>query len=394
MKGEYLKYIVDVDEIKDTGLNLIFAPCGSGKTTFAREVLKDLNPNPWGADMLYLIDGSVGKEQLLRSKGAICTENFWTGKEEWSLSGIKVMTYAGYALLHQKAPKYDAWEKRSLIICDELHNEIAWSKWQKEDNIHKYALDLIATRINLGGNIVVAMSATPNKIRKEFGYCLNEITLNGEPRHYQNGTVSYYSNLSLLLDKIQPQQRGVIYITQIEEILKYKALLDAKGIRTAALWSMSNADFPLDEQQLKIRQHIIEQREIPDYVDVLFVNKSFETSISMGNDEDTKNPIDFMIVHTSEEDAQIQVRGRYRNDLNELYLFKKNADEIIELPRKWLFTKLSKKDRDELCAELGFTDKNGRLLKWTSIKSKLEKSGYIIEDVRTSKERFVTIHEL
>ena len=98
MKGEYLKYIVDVDEIKDTGLNLIFAPCGSGKTTFAREVLKDLNPNPWGADMLYLIDGSVGKEQLLRSKGAICTENFWTGKEEWSLSGIKVMTYAGYAL--------------------------------------------------------------------------------------------------------------------------------------------------------------------------------------------------------------------------------------------------------------------------------------------------------
>jgi len=304
------------------------------------------------------------------------------------------MTYAGYATLNQKAPKYDIWERDAIIVCDELHNEIAWSKWQKDNNIHQYALGLIATRINIGGNTVVAMSATPDKIREEFGYCLNEIELHGIPRHYENENEEYYSNLSLLLNKIQPNQRGVIYITRISEILKYKALLDERGVKTAALWSKSNEKYPLSEEQKKQRQYIINHREIPKDVDVLFINKSFETSISIGNEEETQRPIDFMIIHTTDKDAQIQVRGRYRNDLKNLYLHKADEEDVIELSLKWLLRKLYKKDRDELCAELGFKDKNGRLLKWPSIKAKLKRNGYIITEKRTSEERYVIIEEI
>lgn len=394
MKGEYLSNIIDINDIKKGGLNLIYAPCGSGKTTFAKTKLKELSTGIFRDEILYLIDGAVGKEQLLQSDGAICEENFYTLEPEWRLPGFKIMTYAGYALLNQKAPNYDAWNKNSIIVCDELQNEISWSKWQQENNLHEYAINLLATRMNVGNNTVVAMSATPDKIRNEFNYCINEIKLKGEPRHYENYNLTEYSNLSLLLNKIKPNQRGVIYISRISEILKYKAILDKKGFKTAALWSKNNSDFPLSEGQLKIRKHIVEKREIPNYIDILFINKSFETSITMGNEENTQNPIDFMIIHTAEKDSQIQVRGRYRNDLKELFVYKKNADETIELPNKWLFKKLSKKDRDILCSELGFTDKNGRLLKWTSIKSKLINSGYLIDQQRTSKERFVIIEEL
>ncbi|MBE7019135.1 MAG: hypothetical protein E7413_04595 [Ruminococcaceae bacterium] len=394
MQGEYLSNIIDIDDIKDEGLNLIYAPCGSGKSTFAKEQLKSLDDSIFSEGMLYLIDGSAGKEQLLQSKGAELDYNYWTGEEEWKLPGIRVMTYAGYATLNQKAPKYDIWERDAIIVCDELHNEIAWSKWQKDNNIHQYALGLIATRINIGGNTVVAMSATPDKIREEFGYCLNEIELHGIPRHYENENEEYYSNLSLLLNKIQPNQRGVIYITRISEILKYKALLDERGVKTAALWSKSNEKYPLSEEQKKQRQYIINHREIPKDVDVLFINKSFETSISIGNEEETQRPIDFMIIHTTDKDAQIQVRGRYRNDLKNLYLHKADEEDVIELSLKWLLRKLYKKDRDELCAELGFKDKNGRLLKWPSIKAKLKRNGYIITEKRTSEERYVIIEEI
>lgn len=396
MKGEYLSNIINIDDIKNEGLNLIYAPCGSGKTTFAKEKLKSLNENMdvFREELLYLIDGSVGREQLLRSKGARLDYNYWTGEEEWKLPGIKVMTYAGYAVLNQKAPEHDIWKKNSVIVCDELHNEIAWSKWQKEGNIHEHALGVVATRINIGGNTVVALSATPNKIREEFGYCLNEIELHGTPRHYENENETYYSNLSLILDKIQPNQRGVIYITRISEILKYKTVLDKKGIKTAALWSISNEEHPLNDEQKKQRQYIIDHREMPQNIDVLFINKSFETSISIGNEESTARPIDFMVVHTSDKDTQIQVRGRYRNDLENLYLYKPEEEDLIDLSNKWLWRELNKKDKDELCAELGFKDKNGRLLKWTTIKKKLEKNGYIIDEKRTNKERFVIIDEI
>ena len=120
--------------------------------------------------MLYLIDGRAGKEQLLQSKGSQETINFWTGEPEWHLPGIIVMTYAGYAFLNQKKPEQDTWKIDSLIVCDELHNLVKWSKWKKENNIHEYALNLIKERIKTGNNTVVALSATPLKIHQEFKY--------------------------------------------------------------------------------------------------------------------------------------------------------------------------------------------------------------------------------
>ena len=84
---------------------------------------------------------------------------------------------------------------------------------------------------------------------------------------------------------------------------------------------MNNPEYPLSEKQVKDREQIINNRELQSNIDVLFVNKACETSISIGDEEHTKNPFDFMIVHSCKKDTQIQVRGRYRNDLPTLYLY-------------------------------------------------------------------------
>lgn len=397
MTGEYLSNIVDVDDLQENKLNLIFAPCGSGKTTFAKTVMKEVHESYYDSyfheDMLCLIDTAMGKEQLLHSDGAEEMFNFWTDEVYWKLPGITVMTYSGYQTLCEKAPEKNLWKENSVIICDELQEEILWSKWEADDGLHTRAVWRIAYTVFMTNNLVVALSATPKWIRKEFDFCLNEIPLLGEPRHYDNGCIKNYNNLLSTLDTIKSGERGIIYLSQIDEMKKCNEYLRQRGIRCSAVWSKNSTDKPMTDEQHRLREYIIRHRELPENVDVLILNRACATSITIGEEEKTKRPINFMIIHTADEDLQTQVRGRYRNDLPMLYLHSYTEVDNVLLDRKWLYRKLSKKDRDALCAELGFKDSKGRLMKWPSIRKLIERT-YIVLDVRTNKERFITIEEL
>lgn len=223
MTGQFLSEIVNLEDFEYSCLNIVDAPCGSGKTTFAKNILPKIKPcSPWGEkDMLYLIDTKNGKEQILKSEGFEFGINPWTGEDEWKINGIKVMTYASYALLCKMAPKKEQWQEDSLILCDELHQAVSWSKWKGEDNLHKLAINLIHERINVGNNIVVAISATTKLIHREFGRNKKDIQLYGEPRHYEENKVVKYNDLSLLLRSIDTSKRGIIFVPQITQILKY-----------------------------------------------------------------------------------------------------------------------------------------------------------------------------
>lgn len=397
MKGDYLSNIVNVEDFEIGKMNLISAPCGCGKTTFAKTILKKLheeyNFELIQLDMLYLIDTAMGKEQLLNSKGAQVDYNFWTGEPYWKLPGITVMTYAGYQTLCEKAPKYNDWNDRCVIVCDELQEEIQWSKWSNEDDLHTRAVGRIAYNVAMTENLVIALSATPQWIRKEFDWCLNEIELLGEPRHYENENIENYNDLFLILNKIKPNECGIIYISQIEKMIEYEKILTDRGLKCVSLWSKNNKKFSLSERQTKVRDYIIRHRELPPDVDILIINRASATSITIGEEEKTKRPIDFMIIHTADENIQIQARGRYRNDLKNLYLHRADIEDEINLSYKWLNIPLYKKDKQKLCEELDLKDVNGRVLKWTTIKSRLIKNGYIIDDKRTPNERYSIIYE-
>lgn len=383
MNGKYLSEIIDIDDLEQGKLNLIKAPCGSGKTIFAKTVLKDFTKEFSFDTMLYLIDTSTGKEQLLHS--AEPQENLWTGDLYWKLDGITVMTYAGYATLHNVAPEHDRWAENSVIVCDELQEEIDWSRWAKDEN-HKLAIDLVATRINIGGNVVVAISATPSKIREEFEYCIHEVPLHGEPLHYEDAQTDEYYNLQPVLNKIQPNQKGIIYTPLVRDIIKYNQLLVDRGIKSAGIWSINNADHPMTKEQKKIRDYIIDYQKIPDYIDVLFINKACQTSINING------KVDFMIVHSPNSDTQVQARGRYRNDLEQLYLYATDAEDDIVLDERWLNNPLYKADKDALCEYLGLKDERGRVLGWTSVKKALIDAGYEIQEKKSGATRFTIIN--
>ena len=142
-------------------------------------------------------------------------------------------------------------------------------------------------------------------------------------------------------------------------------VLKERGFAVSAIWSESNQKHPLSEEQQGIRRHIIEHREIPPDIDVLFINASCETCINIGNAEKTEYPIDFMIIHNSQSDVQTQVRGRYRNDLKTLYLYEPTEEihkEQLTIPRKYLGIRLSREDIRRLISYLNLRDKKRELI--------------------------------
>lgn len=385
MTGKYLEEIIHIDDIRLGELNLITSGCGSGKTTFSIKISKILNHSL--SNTLYLIDTAIGKEQLKADKGQMFIDSL-TGHGYWKIKGITVMTYAGFAKLCEVAPEQNLWRENSLIICDELHNPIKWMKWQKDDdNLHKRAIKIIKQRIASNNNVVIAISATPRVIEDEFNGAINYMPLYGEARHYENETTINYSNLSLLLKKIPVGSKGIIYISRIKEILKYSNILKEKGHKTMGIWSTNeNVSIPMNEEQLQAREYIITHKEIPDGIDILFINAACQTSISIN----TK--IDFMIIHDREPDVIIQARGRYRNDLKTLYLHS-NSNEI-EISDEMLNKRLTKSDIEEYITTNNIRNEKHELLKQPSFIKLIEKCGYIVEKKKSGSMRYVIINKI
>lgn len=390
MRGEFLSNIVATDDIKTGALNLIHAPCGSGKTEFAKTKLSQFSRENFLLPPLYLIDTVNGKEQLL--KGGEEKYGDWSDEPYWEIPGIlRVMTYAGYYTMAANNPKLDCGDA-TLVICDEFHNAIKWSKW-KDNDLHEKALGLISYHIAIDKGTYVALSATPNRIREEFDWCLNELPLYGEPRHYEEGEITEYRNLTAILNHIQVGQRGIVYIPHISTIQKYEQLMQERGFKTSAIWSIKNEQYPMSKEQLENRKAILEQRRMPVGIDILFINSSCETSITIGNEKDTCNLIDLMVIHSADPDVQIQVRGRYRNDLPHLYIHDSNAVDEIVIPEKWLDKNLRKSDIEEIIRELNIRDKKRELIKAPTFCELALDNGYAYERKTIKGIRYKTFSQ-
>lgn len=380
MKGElWLSEAVDIKDLLKKKLNLIVAKPGAGKTYWARTVMRDYSLDNYLYDALYLIDTSNGKKQLL-SKGDRKI-NLYTGEEYWELDGLHVMTYAGFVTLVHHKP--DAWNWYRVVICDELHNCVKYSKWN-EYNDHIFAVDYIKQMIKEGDRIVMSITATPDKVRHEFGDTIHDIPLNGKLKEYETKQIVKYYNLSTIVRMMQPGQKGIIYVPHIKTMKKLIEQLNTKGIRANGFWSKYSEE--MTDEQRWVRKDVLEQERIPSYIDVLVINSSSETSISIYGD------LDFMVIHSCDSDTITQVRGRYRDDLDLLYLHDSTVEDEVILDEKWLNKPLSKEDKNLLCEELNLHNKTRRLLKWSSIKDILENNGYIITVKRIGTKNYSIIN--
>ena len=90
---------------------------------------------------------------------------------------------------------------------------------------------------------------------------------------------------------------------------------------------------------------------------------------------------------------QAESRGRYRGDLETLYLFERDTDEPLIVPDEFLDIQLFEEDKRKLRFYFSIKDKKGHYLSYDKQWSRIEASGYDVEYGRINNRHYVVIRK-
>lgn len=392
----YLSNVIDVTAFKKGQANIIVAPCHSGKTTAAISKISSLASCP--EKVLFLIDTTAGKESLLKREETQRYSQQWRKEIQWykdgewwgslaSGNGIRVMSYHQFGCQIGEHP--DFMESIDLIICDEMHNLLRFKDIERASN-KKYGLfgtfserrecKLAWEKLTLISNmtegvpLVVIMTATVNtlsmalhkeSVNVKYFYYSDKVT-----RDTAKNTI-YYNDIKAVLDKLGPSERAIIYtqrVTQMKDIAK----VADNGLREiCCLWSLHNEEHEMTQEQLAVRDALLENKRIPANIDILLINAAYETSINIENED-----FQTMIIHSGSPDIRTQARGRLRHDIENLYLYDPNHEHITDyFPEEYYGKFLASADIAHIVEIMNIKDEKGKLRKWPTILDLLEKDG-------------------
>ena len=404
----YLSEVLDLSALRKGRANIIVAPCHSGKTTAAHTIMEHHARSP--GNVLYLIDTRAGKDSLLlRENAQKCTEAWvhlydphWWGDRPDRVN-FAVMTYHqfGHALRQESTFLIGI----DLIICDEIHSLVKYagieaSTNEQEDLLNtpdeqvccKQALESLGrlSSLDMGGPMIVMLTATPNAITRKFGAmgvpyaCLDYY---GKVHEDDTRQRIYYNSFIDVISGING--KTLIYVPTIDLMKEYAELSKPFANKVVCLWSTRSRK-ELTRQQLSVREELLWHERIPADVDILLINAAYETSLNIRN-TDFKT----MIIHCSNPDTQIQVRGRLRHDIDTLYLLDKQHEHISSyFPEEYLDTWLPTDQVHAITEEMNLRSTKGRELKWPSLKKLLERDGYLIYPEKHRQQRGWRIHRL
>lgn len=393
MKGtKYLSEVLDVRHFEKGVLNVIYAPCGCGKTTCAINTIAPLVSSPKKA--IYLIDTRIGKERL--SLLPELTTPYYAYPESITRRDgffedddkVAVTTYAQFGYWCSCYPAFA--ERFEYIICDEPHNLVLFSeigtKNKSDIPVHKYARANICAAVRNGNVVVVAISATPKPLEK-LECELKDIPIDRtDLRQYDENEIIPYARIEDVLASVPLGKRGGLYTIRVEDIKAYGEILRARGFNPLLIWSDKNKDHIMSAEQLWARQYIIENEAVPDEYDVFLFNATAETSINI------RSHMDFFIAHNTGDTHITQSRGRYRADLDTLYVWDRNSPYVVTVPNEFLDKVLFREDLKELRSRLNLVkDESGHEVSYDNMLRIITDCGYTCEQGTgkgaTKKER-------
>ena len=395
----WLGDVLTRDDILSNSNTLILAPCGSGKTYFIFNQL--IQPTD---EVLVLCDNTNLKESLQPECNAV---NMF--------DNVHIMTYSAFGAYMDSADVDQELIKYDYIVCDEAHNILDYEKmkaYKVKDGVHN---------LNVAKNIlffkqcvpIVMFTGTPYSIKlemdlnKDKGFGKNivikdyiEEYIVPDKRRYKVKRYTGYRNIkvthiSQLRQEIQAYKvmfqefkgKALMFGTTFEIMDKLQELCDGLELKAIQIWS-TNADKPMTEEQLAVRDSIINKGILPDKggvikedYDVLIINRAMETGINI---KDYR--FNLFVGYCGNLTYSYQARGRLRMNLDTI-IFKDNAKGISDnmrcyVPDTFLNTPLTMNVMEALIKYLDIHDGDGRLIGKRKLITLLENNNYNIERKR------------
>ena len=381
-KEIYLSDLEIVSRLQPKQINLIYAPVGSGKSTWVNkkliETVKDKR------EILYLIDTTAGRDQIINENHDLTNYS-----EEWEIwmnqsnsikwgelpaipdEKVPVMTFSKMAWAIKRNGGLGVGGLRHIVL-DECQNLKIFQSYgdKKDENVLKLLENWLKKVYRCTDITITALSATPRKISHMFPK--NELldVLSQEEKNslrtLKNGIIENYLSIQNILSNL-PEGKTVVYVPRISIMKNYCEVIKATSNKNVEMiWSRNNERHEMDETQWDIWDSILKNAKIPDNIDVLMFNAACLTGVNI------KTPIDNVIVHDPDPDNQIQARGRVRMDIKRLFI--PNGD-YIAIPDRFIGNPLYKEDKEEL-AKAANVVIDGHLRKFPTISKRIKQSPY------------------
>ena len=386
--------ITDRNALLQGRINIIDAGVSAGKTRFALTKLPE-----WAGSSercLYLIDTTNGEMSIQRNTltEAIGREPYafydYNTKHVWgedeSIGRLPVMTYAGFGSEVRKVNSGFRWFDYDYIICDEMQNLVDYQRFNERSTNLEAAEDALRAICAEGTTTIVAMSATPQKIRERFGTLCHEVSFDRTDlvSLCTDSIVPYKERVKDLLLKLKGKT-GILFTTNVEDMIDFIDFANSKGIRANGFWSVSEATqkrHPHTPDQRDLREKVLTKETIPENVDVLVINRASETCIKI---KEEHRKVDFMIVNNCNPEIQTQVRGRYHGDLPEFYYHDIEAANLYQIakchiPTYYFGKRLYSEDWNTLIRVLNLCKPDGTPYGKQTLFKLLVKCGYTITE--------------
>ena len=393
---KFLSDVLDTSLFEKGFFNVIWAPCGSGKTTAAINKIAPLASAPRKA--IYLIDTRIGKERLsLLPK--LVTPYYDYADSIYDphcgffedMDKVGVTTYAQFGYWCSIHPSFA--ERYELIICDEPHNLVLFSEIGTEHpediNVHKIARASICRAVNNGKVLVVGITATPKPLERLACPLVSVPIDRSDLKCYTQKETIRYSSINSILTQISLGKRGGLFVKHVQQMCDYGNILRERGFNPLLIWSLNYKKKQMNAAQLAARQYIIEKEAVPDEYDVFLFNATAETSINI------YSHMDFFIAHNTEKTHIDQSRGRYRGDLETLYIYDRENGGAIVVPDEFMNRPLFMKDQELLrdFLDIRKNDSHSHILSVNDTLSRIDDCGYICERTTKNRKKCVIIHK-